>query len=269
MAKDKHCLIIGTGRLGSRIASLMFEVGYQVHTINRNICKLPATYNRYALDIGSTTMQFDLPIKFDHVFFTAAPDSHNEEAYRKIYIQTLVQLASVLQNARHVYFASSTGVYHQNNGEIVDETSPTNPTRFSGKIMLEAETWLQKHIKNYTILRLSGLYDQTGSRMIKLLSKKGEIDYTRISNRIHLDDAASAFLHISKQKKKDSLYIASDPNPSSNWDIANWYAEQTGTMFTQKEPQSLTNKLLSSKKLVSTGYGFQYPSFREGLKACL
>ncbi|MEZ4818967.1 MAG: sugar nucleotide-binding protein [Bdellovibrionota bacterium] len=81
----------------------------------------------------------------------------------------MVQLQDVIERAKHVYFASSTGVYHQNQGETIDETSLTQPTRFSGTVLLQAEQWIQKHSKNHTIIRLSGLYSETRNRLLDLL----------------------------------------------------------------------------------------------------
>jgi nucleoside-diphosphate-sugar epimerase len=86
------------------------------------------------------------PAGLDFVFYTAAADGSNDEAYRAAYVQGLRNLLEALQvqNQRphRVCFTSSTAVYAQSSGEWVDEGSPTEPVHFSGRRLREAERLL-------------------------------------------------------------------------------------------------------------------------------
>lgn len=257
-------LIVGCGRVGRRIAKLLDTQGVQVWTVNRNITTLPDHYRRLTWNIGSDLMSVDLPVVFDAVFYCPAPDQRSESAYEKIYVKGLRQIQNTLSIAKTVVFASSTGVYHQAQGEEVDETSPTQPTRFSGKIMLQAEQTLFEITQASCVVRLSGLYDHTSHRMDRLLQQPEDTDFSRISNRIHLQDAARLMIFAAQEKLK-GIYVGSDPHPTVLWDIASWYATQNNVSFEVPRPNDTTNKYINSARIQSLGFSFEYPSFKEGL----
>ena len=63
------------------------------------------------------------------------------------------------QQPRRLLFVSSTGVYAQRDGEWIDEDSPTEPTGFTGQVMLEAEQLALGCGLPATCVRMGGLYD--------------------------------------------------------------------------------------------------------------
>merc|ERR1711879_463797 len=73
-------------------------------------------------------------------------------------------------------FVSSSSVYHQMQGEWVDETSETQPSSFAGQELLAAEQALLKHAIPGTIVRFTGIYGPGRNRMIEQARHGGHCD---------------------------------------------------------------------------------------------
>src|SRR5690606_24217894 len=188
--------------------------------------------------------------------------------YKKTYLQSLQQLQSILQNSKRFIYASSTGVYGQNNHQkVTEETLPT-PVTASGKILLESEEWIQKNLNDFVIVRLSGLYSKDRNRIYSKLRSANiaDIDFARTSNRIHLQDAARLFVWLSQHPSPDQLYLGSDTKPRSHWEIGQWVAQKHGLDWNIKKPVNFTNKIISSEKLQNQGFSFLYPTYKEGFQ---
>ena len=106
-------------------------------------------------------------------FFTA----HDDAGYRAAYVDGLHNLLAELEGRptppRRVFFTSSTGVYGQDDGSWVNEGSPTEPGRFSGRRMVEAEGVLAASSIPHTSVRLGGIYaegvDYPGSMLSQVI----------------------------------------------------------------------------------------------------
>ena len=154
-------------------------------------------------DLTSPETLQTLPSAFDYIFYTAAPDTHDDAAYRSVYVEGLNNLLHALaQEGRHprrVFLTSSTGVYGESSGAWVDETSPTEPTEFAGIRLLEGERLLLESPFPATILRLGGIYGPGRASLIERV-RRGEIVWGDESpvyfNRIHRDDAAGVLHHL-------------------------------------------------------------------------
>ena len=73
--------------------------------------------------------------------YCVAASQRDEAGYRQAYVEGLANLQAALasQDVKRILFVSSSAVYHQNDDGWVDEASTTQPPRFNGKVMLEAE----------------------------------------------------------------------------------------------------------------------------------
>ncbi len=90
--------------------------------------------------------------------------------------------------------SSSTGVWGDGDGELVDEQTPVCPSRPSAAALVEAETMLRRHPKGPGVaLRFAGLYGPERLPRLDDLRAGREITADPASwlNLIHLDDAAS------------------------------------------------------------------------------
>jgi nucleoside-diphosphate-sugar epimerase len=98
---------------------------------------------------------------------------------------------------RFVYI-STTGVYGDTGGRVVDEDSPLNPTTERAQRRADAErqvrAWCEAHAVPWTILRVPGIYGPGRLPLERLrrgdpVIRHAEAGY---SSRIHADDLAAA-----------------------------------------------------------------------------
>src|SRR5690606_24982960 len=99
---------------------------------------------------------------------------------------------------RRVLFASSTAVYGQDDGSWVDETSPTEPRRFTGRCLLEAEALLAGSGLGFSNVRFAGIYGPGRGRLLSQVLDGSAVfgSEPHITNRIHRDDCAGFLQHL-------------------------------------------------------------------------
>lgn len=214
---------------------------------------------------------------FDAVILTLTPTDYSPAAYDLTYVQTLRTLLPVWQTNPPglILFVSSTSVYHQSEGEWVDEDSPTAPKSFSGGSLLEAESLLAASGLSCCVVRFAGIYGPGRDFLLRQVrsGKGGSADFT---NRIHAEDCAGVLAHLLRCHWRGEplapLYLGCDNLPAPGTEVRQWLAERLGI-----DPRSLMpttserggNKRCSNGRLLAMGYQLRYPSYREGYDALL
>lgn len=278
--KQRTILIAGCGDVGSTLGQLLLKQGEKVLGLRRNINQLPQGIQGISADlcqIDTLTSALKGISDCDVLVYSAAATNHSEEGYQAAYIDGLLNLLQALPcQPKYLFFTSSTGVYHQANQSLIDENSPCEPTRFSGKLMLEAEQNVIKGKIPGTVVRFSGIYGPGRNHLINKV-KKGEIaplEPCLYTNRIHRDDCAGVLHHlINKQfngDKLDSCYLASDNHPVPLHEVTSWLAEQLEvTVKAESVSRATGSKRCDNSRLRKSGYVFKYPDYQEGYKALL
>ena len=275
MQMPTSVLIAGCGKLGSPLALTLAHQGYEVHALCRSPRELPGVTLHYH-DL-SQPLTATLPAT-DFVFFMLAPTERTEAGYRTVYVQALQHLLTALPRPpQRLFFISSTSVYGQDQGEWVDENSPTHPGSFSGRILLEAEAITRQSTFPATILRLSGIYGAGRNHLLDQLRQgichPAEPSY--YSNRIHQDDAVAAMVHmlqVCKQGKAlADCYLLTDSTPAPLHEVCQWLATQLQVcvMETAALRSRGGSKRCCNTRLIETGYAFHYPDYREGYLSLL
>lgn len=210
-------------------------------------------------------------------------------------------------NVRRVLFVSSTAVYGDAGGGWIDERTTPEPGGFSGRIIREAEELLHSRLRGTgitpVVLRLGGIYGPGRTRLIDQVRGGTAVipAASRFTNRIHRDDAAAAIVHLCTMGTVPAaVYLGVDNEPAELGDVLEFLAAElglprpasestgaagaadgeaaaggtTGTSASGGkaaggEPSRGGNKRASNGLLRSTGFEFQYPSFREGYRAVL
>lgn len=203
-----------------------------------------------------------------YILLTLTPDQYDESSYRYTYLQPLETLQRTLQRlplSPLILFTSSTSIYGQNQGEWVDEGSDCNPSKFNGKILLEAELLLRNSTLNTCILRLSGLYDHRHRQQPNKSLKKRTPLQSRWVNRIHRDDVVSfieTLLQLSESGQRLApLYLVSDSKPTPKY-IAQELAESQPSAPLDKKKLPLAGRRCDNSLMLSTGYQLLYPDYR-------
>ncbi|MBI4382346.1 MAG: SDR family oxidoreductase [candidate division NC10 bacterium] len=278
-----NVLIAGCGYVGTALGTRLASEGHVVWGLRRRPDALPPNIGPLVADLTVPETLQALPPGLDVVFYTAAADAPDDEAYRAAYVEGLHNLLRALdhqrQVLRRVFFTSSTGVYAQASGAWVDETSPTEPPEFSGIRVFEGERLLLGSRFPGTVLRLGGIYGPGRTRLIDRVRRglavcpEGPPLYT---NRIHRDDCAGALHHLMNVDQPDQIYLGVDHEPAEQCEVLRWLAARLGVSLPGVEPPSgsevrrhQSNKRCSNAKLIASGYTFRYPSFRDGYSALL
>jgi nucleoside-diphosphate-sugar epimerase len=276
-------LIAGCGDVGTELGVRLTQDGHTVWGLRRHCDMLPPSVLGFPADLTKPETLHALPPALDVVFYTAAPSSSSADNYHATYVDGIRHLLTALatqgHNVQRFIFTSSTGVYAQEAGEWVDETSSTEPVHFSGRELLIGEQVVLNSSFPATVVRLAGIYGPGRTRLIDSVRNgtafctDGPPMYT---NRIHRDDCAGVLQHVMQLANPDPVYVAVDHDPADQCKVYRWLAQQLGvppprtTATTDTEtPFQRSNKRCRNAKLVATGYRFRYPTFREGYSALL
>jgi len=273
----KTTLILGCGDIGTQLGKQLIEAGHRVVGARRNADALDGTgIEPVALDVTDEAALAALP-DADIVVYAVTADRFEESAYEAAYPQGLKailrEFAGRGRTPQRLFFASSTSVYAQHEGEEVDEASPTEPSGFSGSLMREAEQILLEHELPGTVVRFSGIYGPGRDRLIRQVGE-GRIAAANpplYSNRIHRDDCAGVLAHLIQMalegKPLEPIYLASDCDSAPLHEVMAWIAKRLKVAtpdVIQSPLRRRSSKRCNNRRLLDTGYTFRYPSFREG-----
>lgn len=275
-------MIVGCGDVGSRLATQLLSVGWQVYGLRRSIDRLPAGVSGVAGDLFSEACPASWPTgQIDYLVYSAAATNHDEAGYQAAYVEGLKHTLNWLkqhgQQPKRLLFVSSSGVYVQQGGEWVDETSPTEATNYSGRIMLQAEQVALQSAVPASVVRLTGIYGPGRERLLGQVRQgyRVAVDPPLYGNRIHADDAAGllAFLLKADQQGEalDDCYIGVDNEPAPLAEVVNWLRERLGVTEWADEAsvRRAGSKRCSNARAKALGWEPRYPSYREGYTAIL
>lgn len=252
--------ILGAGDLGRRVAQQRLADGDAVATLRRRPLPMPEGVQAVTGDLSQADDLKRLPAAPDWLVFCATPDARNEAAYRRLYVDGLAKACEVLRPKRCL-LVSSTAVYAQDAGEWVDETSPALAESFNGRMLREAERQNLIHSGN-RVLRLSGITGP-GRNMLVTKALLGENIANTWSNRIHIEDAASALSHLLDLPDPEPLWIASDDLPALQRDVANWIRSGHGLPALPPFTEAPTGRRVSNARLKASGWQPAYSSYRQ------
>lgn len=280
-------LIVGCGYVGLPLGAELVRHGHAVFGLRRSaadelkaagITPLPA-------DITRAESLAGLPRDFDWVVNCVASGGGGVGEYQQLYLQGTRNLVAWLAGSplKKFVYTSSTGVYGQNDGELVTEASPAESETETAKVLVETEKVLLAAAREKefpaVILRVAGIYGPERGYLLKqYLRNEARIEGRggRILNMIHLDDLIGVILAALRSSQAGEIYNAVDDEPVTQLNFFEWLA---GTLGKDLPPSAtadeatarrrgLTNKKVSNRRLKhELGYLFKYPSFREGYAA--
>ncbi|SDW97683.1 Nucleoside-diphosphate-sugar epimerase [Arthrobacter sp. cf158] len=282
--RDMTVLIAGCGDLGTEAGLRFAAAGHQVVGLRRSPEKLPPEIHGVYADLSKGVPQ--LPADVDIVVVAVAADASTEEAYRAAYLNGVKNILDALERQslepRRILFVSSTAVYKDSGGAVVDESTPTEPTRFSGKILVEAEDLLFARTHGTATrpisLRLGGIYGPGRTRLIdQVRTGKAVIPaQPRHTNRVHRDDAAAMIVHLTTMEQvPDPVYVGVDDYPAEMGEVMRFLAAGMGCPEPPTaEPGGASDagpgdKRCSNALLRASGFDFAFPTFEEGYRALL
>ena len=272
-------LFIGCGDIAQRAAGQLGSK-YSCFGLRRNPEDLPSAITPITADASDAQQLLSAASnKFDIWIATLTPAEFTRQAYQQSYLavaQAMAQTVNALPQApKLIIWVSSTSVYGDNNGDWVDETTKPNPVTFSGEILLQAEQIIQNLPCSSTAVRFSGIYGPGRSRLLsQVQAGKGRPKLPeQWSNRIHADDCGAVLAHLielfESNKPIEPIYLASDCEPVTQYDIRQWLAQKLDVRLIAEAVKLGSIRRCSNHLLLDTGFKFNYPSYKEGYAALI
>ena len=272
-------LVIGCGYVGEGLLRALSEQGWQAIGLtlsDDSAAKLRSSGLKVmAADIREPDFARNLEAKsFSLVVHCASSGGGGSESYEALFEHGTRNVFAAL-DIGHFLFVSSTSVYAQTDGSSVDELSPAEPERATGKILRKAEDYVLD--RKGTVARLAGIY---GPRrcvpLARLLAGDAIIEGEgeRTMNSIYRDDGVSALLFLARLKTGGIINVV-DNCPVSELEWFRWVAQRVGKPMPSLGPRDFTrkrawtNKRVSNAKLRGLGWEPAFPSFREGVERIL
>ena len=243
--------------------------------MKRNTSSLPDGIQPVQADLLDPTTLTRLPANIDALVFMPTPASRDPAGYEAIFVQGWKNVWTALEKTPdRALLVSSTAVYGESNGGLVDEETTPEPTGFNGKILLEMEQLAARCTENLTVVRISGIYGPGRERLIRLAASEGlEIQQTPscFTNRIHRDDAAAALKHLLEIDKPATLYLATDDQPATRYEVVEWLAKAQGQSapIGVSDASASRGKRVNNQRLRDSGFNLAYPDYRTGYAAVL
>lgn len=282
----QRLLIVGSGKLGSRLAECL-QHDFELSIASRSASKHPrlANFVEHCFDADvskAESLKAVCAQPYDYILYCLAPKERSENTYRQTYLAGWHNVLSHLtqpEQLKRVFFVSSTSVYHQHDGLQINEQSPTQPSAYSGKVLLEAEAVPAKLRAQglltcpSTNIRFSGIYGGSRNMLREQVREKRAFysSQVRLSNRIHEDDCVAVLAFLlrlaAKGEELEEVYLASDGCPVDMNEVYAYIAKQEGVELESSDEigkRRAGNKRCDNSLLKALGYQFIYPSYKEG-----
>ncbi len=276
-------LVVGCGDLGGAVAAHFAGLGWPVVGVRRHWQHPLPGVQAISADVTDPGSLAPLgTLAPTHVLLALSPGGYTDARYEAVFVDGLRHCLAQLNTSKlqRLVWVSSTSVFHQDDGDLVDESSPVAPTGFGGRRLWEAEQQLAASGLPASVVRLGGIYGPGRGRLLRELKagRRSPAHPQRFSNRIHRDDAV-AMLQFLLQRAAEGvplhdLYLGVDNEPTPIDEVERWFANYLGLNY---DALAVSDEILarggsrrcSNARLRATGFEFLYPSFRAGLPTLL
>jgi len=217
-------------------------------------------------------------------FLVAAPPGDSGDPALRVFADDLLSAPRL----RRVIYLSTVGVYGGAGGEWIDEGAPTQGAspRVRARLAAEAHWFDFGRAKKIPVdvLRLAGIYGPGRNPLVKLRegASRRIVKPGQAFNRIHVDDIAGVALKLIASDSPGGIWNVADCEPAPPQDVIVYAAALLGIEPPPEEPFATANltpmqrSFYASNQRISTrklqrelGYVWTYPTYREGLQACL
>ncbi|NBB80606.1 MAG: NAD-dependent epimerase/dehydratase family protein [Verrucomicrobia bacterium] len=283
--------IFGCGYVGTALARHLLAAGVRVGALTRNAEKV-ARLRELGLDpviegdLNSEDWHAALTGRYDAVVNCVSSAGGGLAGYRKSYLegQRSILKWAQSQDIKSYVYTSSTSVYPQDGGVMVDESSDTAEAPPTGQVVRESEALLEEaaHLGRWYVLRLAGIYGPGRHYLLDQLRGgaeeiPGSGDYAL--NMIHRDDIVSAICSALAGRAESGIYNIADDAPTTKAEVLADLAKKLGLPKPVFNPAIVSERLKrrggrmpnrrisNAKAKAALDWAPKYPSYREGYAA--
>jgi nucleoside-diphosphate-sugar epimerase len=281
---SKSLLIFGCGYVGLELAKCSLELGWSVTAFTRNLKTAEKAEQLGAKTVTGNLQDHDwwhrISPDFDHVVNSVGAFSPSLEGYKQSYLLGMQSIVGWMEKKQirceNLIFTSSSSVYPQQDGSLVNEESDHSEVSPRGQILLGAEKVClgvsPDLAARKSVVRLSGLYGPDRHLLVDKIRRQEPMSGNpdRVLNLTHRDDAVSAILAVLQAGDHfdGGIINASDGQHATRGEIVCWVAEQLGTAAPKFEGVDQDNgphrRVDSSKIKQLLGWSPKYPTFQSG-----
>lgn len=292
----KNIIIIGCGDIGQRVAKIWKNKGKSVFGIVRSENSLNALRQQHIHAIYANLDDAKLELNLDQrllenaiIYYFAPPPASGVIDNRITHFLNQLNASESGPPAQLIYISTS-GVYGDQQGQLIDEQTPVNPQvdrakrRFNAELQLAI--WSKESSVPVTILRVGGIYGP-GRLPLKRLRDQVPMLHEHLSpqtNRIHADDLAQICVAATNEKAAGEIYNVSDGTNSNMTEYFNTIADFTGLprpplVDWDEAEKTISEGMLSylresrrmdnSKMMNELGIELRYPTLKDGLESCI
>ena len=293
-------LMIGLGKIGLPVAKQLAAQGHYVIGVSRSTptdsafcspvtAKLPPDndhlYQKNLHFVASDARALIIAqlsqwtSQISQICIIVSPDTLSLQGYHDSYYaiaEHVVRLGDHLPNLKRVVFISSTGVYGQNAGEVIDINTPVfAPASATSQVILQTEQLLQQHFEDKSvIIRPSGIYGQSRLRLLTMATQLAAqspnmtSDYpsNTWTNRIMDIDLVSIIVKVTNTGETVPVYLATDNAPVPLYTVLNYLATAQGLNLSLPCMEPTTGKRIINN-LPTTW--LNYPDWQSGYQHIL
>jgi nucleoside-diphosphate-sugar epimerase len=287
---DRDMLIIGCGYIGRALGARALLAGEPVtgvvFTLESSLQLRKIGIDPLALDLDQGVEQLPLEGVDRIYYFAPPPDTGVRDTRMGLFLGALRRHRC----SPRIVYVSTTGVYGDCRGALVDESRPVQATTDRARRRLDAELklleWGLQGGGELVILRVAGIYGPGRLPLARLrqglpMIRESEAPW---SNRIHAEDLVTVCEAAMERGTDGEIYNVSDGTPGNMAEYYNKVADLAGldrppvisraeaqeelpaTMLSYlKESRRIDNR----KMLHDLGVTLKYPTLKEGLPASL
>lgn len=262
-----HLLIFGLGYTAKRIAAAVRERGWSVD----------ATGSAGNVDFADRAAVMAAMGKATHILSSVPPD-------RKAGTDPVLDSYGEALRGRALFYLSSTGVYGDQQGAWVDESTPTVAETGAGRRNARAEAdaaWMESRAR---VFRLPGIYGPGRSALDRVQDGRARrIDLPeQVFSRVHVDDITSGVVAALTQNAPAGAYNLGDDLPASGNAVTEHACALLGIapppLETLEEANlsemargfySENRRVANGKAKRVLGWRPEYPTYVEGLASLL
>lgn len=259
-------LLVGCGRLGTRLGRRLIARGADVLAVRRDISSLPARFPALSVDLQDSEPP-ELP-DTDAMVVTLPPGTRGDSQPAGDYLDLLRHLAGALSRVPpRVLFVSSTGIFEGWTGSraLTEDDAPA-PGSARGRLLRDAEL-LASDLFGAKIIRPAGIYGPGREMLVRKVLERTPVQYAKRTNRIHETDLVRTLETMLTMDHPPDLVHAVDQQPATLGEITTFIARELGLPPPPRiQPEVTDGKILDGALLLRTLTTLQYPTFETGYR---
>ena len=281
---DRQLVIFGCGYLGAAVARAALSAGARVTALTRNaasaIVLREVGIETVVADLATHTWHEEIPAP-DFAIDCVSSGGGGVEGYRRSYLEGMESIAAWAAGSGPVptfLYTSSTSVYPQGGGSLVDETAAVSATSDRAQVLIDTESLVARNPgswQRWFILRLAGIYGPGRHHLLEQV-RAGEVSGNGENhlNLIHRDDIVTAIVAClsAPESIANEIFNVVDDSRARKSEVVQWLAQELGLpvprfvgMAAEGRRASTPDRVISNGKVASMlGWRPRYSTFREG-----